>query len=140
GFTLFPRPAESPQEARGADRRKPESARRLIRGQTEDYGVWVDRDDWKPAWSPSTDGDLIFTPVNGGDWGAYTVAMAKRISFLKMADLFIDSIAVRGGSPRVVRREIRRINDNDFLCVELSSVWHAVDVRMLGCFFANDRV
>src|SRR6476660_2679637 len=86
GKWLFP----AEEESRGGDHLKPENARRLIRGQKLDYGVWVDRSKWKPSWWEPEKGDLIFVPAGGGDWGAYTVATAKSLTVQKVTDLFLE--------------------------------------------------
>lgn len=139
GFALFPREAECNLEFRGADRVKPETAHRLIRGQKLDYGVWVDRSNWIPMWSPEEGGDLAFVPEGGGDFGAFTEAQIGAIPFQKMADGFVAAMTKNQTDLEVETREIRRINGNDFLCVELSGQWKGQSVRTLGCFFSNDE-
>jgi len=108
--SLIPAPPPPPAWPRGADRIRPEHARRLIRGQTVDYGVWVDRAIWRTSWSSTPKGDLIFLRVSGGEGFAYTVALPWRIRRERAADLFIESIVKRGGRPTDIRKELRSIN------------------------------
>lgn len=139
GFTLFRPPVERGFEARGSDRTKPESARRLIRGQHLDYGVWVDRSVWSPSWSAQEGPDLNFVPEDGSDSAAaFTQAHAGSLPFQGMADAFVATTGRSQTNMHLEAREIRRINGNDFLCVELSGNFNLAPVRTLACFFSND--
>jgi len=69
---------------------------------------------------------------------AYVVAAPFPVSFSNLGDSFINTVAQTAGKPTVLIREIRRINGNDVLALELEIDDGLDYARMFAYLFAND--
>ena len=128
------------QERRGPERSKPANAKRLLRGKKLDYGIWFDPTVWSGTWTRTGDQDAEddIKLVRPG-LSAFVRAEPFPTSFSTLADGVVGNFSeLMGITPVVLLREIRRVNGNDMLALELSVENGLESGRAFGYIFSND--